>query len=370
MKKILIIQDSMGGGGAERVLVTMLQKLNPEKFDITLLLIYGEGPFMDSIPEYVKVKSLFKSYKSKATRLVTHFYDLRNFVREKRARRVLEGEHFDLTVSFMEGGTAKLHSQLLDLAPRNYSWVHSNLRMNRWYDFWFKKDEETKFYNSVDKIAFVSIELKNEFEKLFKTKADKTVIYNPINRVFLSEKAQEERPAKSELFTIVNSARLVEFKNHNKLIDTAAVLRNRGRKFRIDILGDGPLRNELAQKIHSLQLDDYVFLNGFIKNPFPKIKNADIFCLSSNTEGFPMVVLESLSVGTPIVSTPIPCVKEALVEGGGIITDGTPEGIATAIESLMDNPSHLQELKEEALRSAARVDLPAIMPQVEDFLLH
>lgn len=370
MKKILIIHDSMGGGGAERVLVTMLQHLSPEKYDITLLLIYGEGTFMSSIPEYVKVESLFSSYKSQAVRLITHFYRIRNFIRERLARRVLAGERYDTVVSFMEGPAAKLHSQLLDLAPRNFTWVHSNLRLNRWYDFWFKKDEEIKFYSSIDKVAFVSIELKEEFENLFKTTAKKAVVYNPINSSFITEKAKEGDPAQSGVFTIVNSARLVEFKNHHLLIQVAGLLRDHGRKFRVDILGDGPLRNELAQKIHESGLDEYVILNGFINNPFPRIKSSDIFCLSSRTEGLAMVVLESLALGTPVVSTPIPCVREDLAEGGGIITDGTAGGIAAAIESLMDNPSRLQVLKEEALKSAARFDLSSTMPVVEDFLLH
>lgn len=367
-KKVLIIHDSMGGGGAERVLVTLLQALDPEKFDVTLLLIYSEGPFFSSIPQHVKVKWLFKSYASKGVRLLTHFYPVRSLVRERKARRLLGDDRFDVTVSFMEGPAAKLHSQLFDYAPRNMSWVHCNQRIGRWYDFWFRLDEEKRFYAKLDKVAFVSCELRDEFLGIFETRAEKVVIYNPVDGPFLESRAAESPKSGNGVFSIVNSGRLVAQKNHHLLIEVASLLRDHGRSFVIDVLGQGPLREELEAEVARRGLESHLRFRGFASNPFPAIKGADLFCMTSVWEGCPMVVAESLTLGTPVVSTPIKAVGEMLSSGGGILTDGTSADIAAAIERLMDDPDEIARMGDDAKRSATRFNLASIVGEVTDFI--
>lgn len=360
----------MGGGGAERVLVTLLNALDPGKFDITLLLLYKEGPFLASVPSYVKVIGLFKSYASQTVRALTHFAAVRDPLRAMLARRKLGAGRFDVTVSFMEGAAAKLHSQLMDFAPRNLSWVHCNMRLGRWYDFWFKKEAEKPFYAALDKVAFVSKELRDEFSGIFATDAEKVVIYNPVDVAFLERQAAEEQPVRDEdVFTIVNSGRLVAQKDHLLLIQVASILRDHGRKFRVDILGDGPLRSRLEEAVKKAGLEGLVVFHGFRRNPFPMIKRADVFCMTSVWEGCPMVVAESLSLGTPVVSTPIKAVGEMIAQGGGVLTDGSADGIAAALETLMDNPRKLREMRELAVRNAAMFDLPTIAGQVSDFIV-
>lgn len=364
----MIIQESMGGGGAERVLVTLLNALDPKLYDITLLLIYKDGPFLSSIPAHVKIKWLFDSHSRFLTRLITHFYTVRNFIREKLARHALGKTGFDITVSFMEGGAAKLHSQLSDYSPKNFSWVHCNQRKDRWYDFWFKIDEEKRFYQKLDKVALVSRDLQTEFENIFKTQATKKVIYNPVNSLDLTKKSLEYEYKCDSPFVIVNCGRLVNQKNQELLIDVARLLRDRGRTFRVEILGSGYLYKQLTEKVRHFDLDDFISFHGFVENPFPIMKQADVFCMTSVSEGCPMVVAEALTLGLPVVSTPIGAVGEMLEDGGGIITDGSAEDIAYQLEYLMDHPEKLAEMKVLAHIAAKRFSLEEIIPQMTDFI--
>lgn len=358
----------MAGGGAERVLSTLLNNIDKSRFDITLLLIYRKGVFLDTLPPDLEVLGLFNKVKTPMQRLITHFYGIRNCIRKRRAHRLLKGRKFDVTVSFMEGPVAKLHSQLLDLAPKNLSWVHINLKISRWYDFWFKIDEERDFYKKVQKIAFVSEEAKDVFQSLYESDAHYEVIYNPVDGKAITAKAGNVPTDDRRPFTIINVGRLVDQKRHDRLIKAAKILKDRGHSFKIDILGTGPLEKELKELSATLGVDDYINFAGFIDNPFPHIKQADIFCLTSKTEGYPMVITEALSLHIPVVSTRVTGVNEMLAHGGGLFTTDEPEDIADKIESLMTDPQRLKALKEEAVESAKQFNLGNVMKMIESYI--
>ena len=358
----------MGGGGAERVLVTLLNALDPEQYDITLLLIYKEGPFFSEIPGHVKVKWLFQSYASLSTRLLTHYYSVRNYVRKRFAHRKLGGEKFDIAVSFMEGAPAKLHSQLLNYAEKNLTWVHFNFKTALWYDFWFKRKEEHNFYNRVDRIAFFSKELRAAFESEIKSDTPKYVIYNPIDISEIEFATQGVTKNCQDDFLITNIGRLVPLKNHNLLIDVAVILKQHGRKFKIQVLGCGPMYDKLIERVRELNLEDYVYFKGFKKNPFPDVAKSDIFCMTSVSEGCPMVIAEAMALGTPIVSTPIAAVDEMLSQGGGCLTDGTADNIVRVIEDLMDNPEKRLSMGRAAKNSALMFDIHNVITMVTDFI--
>lgn len=365
---ILLIHESMSCGGAERVLYTLLNNIDRTRFNITLLLIFDNGVYRDEIPGDIEVISLFDDMRALNTRILNHFRVFRNYIRKSRARRKLEGRTFDITVSFMEGPTAKLHSQLMDLSPRNISWVHTNLSTGRWYGTSFLPDEERQFYDNVDKIAFVSDESRDTFKKLFDVKAGLHTIYNPIDLETIRANAGDESKAADEPFTIVNVGRLVNQKAHHRLIRAAKILKDRGMMFRINIIGSGPLENELEALSKKLGTEDCVSLLGFKRNPYTYVKQSDVFCLTSVAEGYAIVVAESICVGTPVVSTPLKCVNEMLMHGGGIFTSEKPEDIADKLQRLMEHPAELAALKDETAVSAQQFRLDNVVDKIMTFI--
>lgn len=367
---VLIIHESMGGGGAERVLVTLLRNIDRTRFNITLLLIYKTGVFLESIPTDFEVLGLYSKMQTMSERVINRFSGLRDSLRERRARRLLAGRKFDTIVSFMEGPAAKLHFQLMDLAPRNLTWVHINLKAGGWYDMWFKKDEEKKFYQTVDKIAFVSADARDVFKTMFRTDASMEVIYNAFDSKDIIAKGGGEAKADDEPFTIINVGRLAEQKRQDRLIRVARILKDRGLKFKINILGTGKLEKELKDLSLQLGTDDCINFLGFNPNPYPLIRQADVFCLTSKTEGYPMVVAESLILNTPVVSTRITGPTEQLAGGGGIFTTEEPEDIADKLQMLMTDPDAYNRLKDEVPQAAKQFRLDTIMAKVSDFIIN
>lgn len=360
----------MEGGGAERVLATVLRHLDRKRFNITLLLIFKTGIFLDSIPEDVKVIGLFTNPKSLTTRFSNHNRHIRDYIWKYRTRHLLDGRHFDVTISFMEGSAAKLHSLLTDLAPRNLSWVHTDILKGRWYDFWFKKQEEKDFYKRINKIAFVSAGTRESFKSIFSTDAELNVIYNPIDTSDIITKGGTQSKSKDEEFTIVSVGRLVHVKRTDRLIHVAGILKKRGLKFKINILGIGQLESELKALSAKLGTDDCVNFVGFTPNPYQWIKQSDVFCLTSETEGFPMVISEALTLNIPIVTTRVTGVVEQLSHGGGLFTSDEPKDIADKLEFLMTHPEALAKLKEETFISARQFNLDNIMAQITDYIEH
>ena len=129
-KNLLIIMDSMAGGGAEKALVTMLHYLDTDAFRITLLLFNATGPYMDQIPSHVRTLAVYHGNKPLRDRLAFHT-PLRDRLMTLRLQQLLGNAHYDVALSFLEGAATWLHSLLpRDIAPRHLSWVHTDLKHN------------------------------------------------------------------------------------------------------------------------------------------------------------------------------------------------------------------------------------------------
>lgn len=129
----------------------------------------------------------------------------------------------------------------------------------------------------------------------------------------------------------VTVGRLSPEKNHARLLDAFALVHRAHPEARLVIVGDGPLRSLLADKIEALGLTETAFLAGALANPFPVLAAADCFVLSSNYEGQPMVLLEAAVSGLPIVSVRFGSVSDALPAGQMHIVDQTVEALAAGM---------------------------------------
>jgi len=367
-RRILIIMDSMSGGGAERVLLTLLGRLDAARFDITLLLINGTGVYMPQIPAWVRVLVMYRHPGSPAYRLATHWRGIRDRLRLARARRLLGDGRFDVTVSFMEGAPARLHQQLLDRAPRNIAWIHTDLHRGRWYDFWLTRRDEENYLRQIDRVVFVSEDARQAFTDEFTVDTPLSVILNPVDTEAIRRQAADGGATRDERFTIVTIGRLMPIKRQRRLVEAARILKERGHRFAVKIVGTGLLEAELRTAVAEAGVTDCVEFTGFMPNPFPTLAAADVFCLTSDVEGYPMVVAEALALGVPVVSTPVTGVKEMLAGGGGILTDFTAESLADALEHLMTHPDELARLRDGAAAAGARFDLDGIIASVEALL--
>jgi len=123
-------------------------------------------------------------------------------------------------------------------------------------------------------------------------------------------------------------ARLVEIKNQRLLLDAFALLRKRLTAARLEIIGDGPMRQELEAHSHALGLEGFVRFHGESDRIPEKLSNCHIFCLSSDSEGTPVSVLEALAAGRPVVATAVGGLPKVITEKVGLLC---PPGDKTAL---------------------------------------
>jgi glycosyltransferase involved in cell wall biosynthesis len=180
-------------------------------------------------------------------------------------------------------------------------------------------------------------------------------VYNGLDLDHFAYNSPATRPPR-----IVGIGRLVEKKGFSDLVTACSILAARGKTFRCDIVGDGLVREELENQVRQLELENLVKLHGSKTRQTVRdfITQAAVLaapCVvasDGNRDGLPTVLLESMALGTPIVSTDVTGIPEALVHGrtGLMIPQHDPPALADALESLMDNPAQRVHLATEARR--------------------
>lgn len=359
-------------GGAEKALIEILNHLDYDRYDVTLFLLYRTGVFIDRVPAQVHFKSkqfgkYFPGWKGKiAIRL-----GYRNMLLRICANKVFSREHYDTIVSFMESGPAKFHSYVLGRGKRNISWVHCDLLHNHYTTAFFPRlCSEKKFYAALNEVVFVSKDAKNSFSKLFQTGKGR-VIYNIIDRLVIDERAKEKSDVPERRgVTFINVGSLKEIKRQDRIIQIAAILKARGYDVDFWLLGEGILEETLKRQAALLDVSENVHFLGFHPNPYPYIAAADAFLMTSDSEGFSLVVAEAMCLGKAIISTRISGPTEMLDNGRcGILTDFSPESIAEACISLINDPKKLKEYQRLAQeRAESYFDVENVVTQIDEAL--
>jgi colanic acid/amylovoran biosynthesis glycosyltransferase len=141
---------------------------------------------------------------------------------------------------------------------------------------------------------------------------------------------------------LLNVARLVELKNISFLIRICEQLRERGYRYICTIVGDGPKRNNLERQIRELDLEDRIILKGAMaqEDIVSFYQHADIFILTSKSEGIPVVTMEALASGLPVVAPDITGIPELVIDGqtGFLFPEGSLEQATNAVAKLVKGP--------------------------------
>jgi len=132
---------------------------------------------------------------------------------------------------------------------------------------------------------------------------------------------------RKDRFSFITIGRLSPEKDHQKLIHAFSKVKEKYTNVQLYILGEGPLEKELIKLIGHLGLEKDVVLTGHVDNPFYLLARSDCFVLSSNYEGQPMVLLEALSLGLPVIATDIPGSRSLLQNGHGYLVENSTKGL-------------------------------------------
>lgn len=307
-KKIIIGITSLTYGGAERVLVDIVNKLcEDEEYNITIMTIYAKGELEKQLSKKVTLQSLYPfcfedaSELQKKIILPIKMLLFKNKIYEKEIKK-----GYDIEIAFLEGAITRIFSKE-NKKTKKIAWVHNDISavFGKGIKAKIKKWIDKKVYEKYDKIIFVSRDNQEKFEKIYDIPNEKQVIHNYINDEQVKEKAEqgEATELKTTECNLITVARLVEQKAIDRLVQVHSNLKKQGLHHKIYVIGEGPERIKIEQEIKKEGVEDTFILLGKKENPYPYIKKADAFILTSYYEGYPMVILEAKILECYIIIT-------------------------------------------------------------------
>jgi glycosyltransferase involved in cell wall biosynthesis len=342
-RSILFCMDTMNSGGAEKVLLKILEYLNYDQFQVDLLVIHNYGVYFDKIPAQVN----------------------RFTLKEERCYRF---KKYDVEVAFQEGLSTKYIAQRKSDAIK-IAWVHCDFLNHHWTTGFYRNTEsEAWCYSQMDRIVCVSQQSLSNFNPCFpQVQTAKQVIRNLIDREEIM-RLGKAAPVQKNKFTLCCIGRLVESKAYRRLIPILNRLIIEGFDFECWILGEGEQQIEIETLIEQYSLSRVVFLKGFHEIPYPYLEASDLFVLASYTESYSLVLCEALCLGKPILVTQVSGARE-IVDDCGLIVPQDEQSIYEGLKKLIEDKNLRESLGKKAFaRSKSLFDCRKTMQEISDLL--
>jgi glycosyltransferase involved in cell wall biosynthesis len=333
---IALFLPSLGGGGAEKVFLHLGQGFAERGAEVHLVLARAEGPYLPLVPDSLQVVDLG------ASRVLRSLPALVCYLRRARPVALLSALDHANVVALWAQKLARVPTRVVVTVHNTPSQATAQARTlsARLMRYWVKP-----FYPWAHAVVAVSKGVANDLVQWVGVPADKVrVIYNPIITPELFHKAEEPldhpwfQPGQPPV--ILGAGRLTTQKDFPTLLRAFALVRAQ-RPARLMILGEGELRADLERLAEQLGIAEDFALPGFVQNPYPYLKRAAVFVLSSRWEGLPTVLVEALALGTPVVSTDCPSgPREIHADGkwGRLVPVGDAGKLAEAILETLRQP--------------------------------
>lgn len=333
MIKILFFIPKLSEGGAEKVLCNLVNNMDLNKFDITVQTV-DCCDAKKYLVNGVKYKSIFGKKSLLPAKLRNLWY--RICTEFKWIYPLYIKDDYDVEIAYLECGATKVIASSTNKKAKKYAWVHCD--MSKREEIVNSSKKTKKYYQAYDQIVCVSENVREGFCEVFGNAFTTCVIPNVVDEEQIFNKMNEEidlsnNTSEKQLLAV---GRLAPEKNYSYLIDSCMYLKNRGIKFHLTFLGEGPEREKLEKQIRDLKLQNEITLKGFVKNPYPWIKKADLVVCSSLYEGMSTVVQEALILGTPVVTTLCAGMKDLLGDSEyGLIVQNNKEGLGEGLYSVL-----------------------------------
>jgi len=361
---------SLRGGGAERTLINLLQKIDYSLYEVDLLVVSKTGIYMEQVPDDVHVTYLFKNnFLVRVLGWLQRRFDF-DWVFQKKMGKIKK--KYDVGISFLDSNFTSLLLYIKNIMKR-IAFVHGSYLTHTSYERFFKKERYRKKlkeerYPYLNGIYFVSQDSMNEFIQLFGEFPNMGVIYNLIDRDAVVKKSCNNNGLiKSEQFTFSAVGSLIPIKGFDRLVRAAGIVRDNGYNFKIHLGGAGPEEQKLKRMIYEFELENYITLHGFLKNPYPLMKNSDVFVMSSVSEALPTVLCEAMILGVPTLVTDCSGCR-GLVENGeyGMMALHDDRDLAEKMMLYMDKPELLDHYSKKSIERAELFDDEKILQAYYD----
>lgn len=363
MIKILFFIDTLAGGGAEKVLRTLVNNMDQSKFSITVQTLEEVNPHEYLVPG-IRYKAINRC-KTAFGKKLFHFW-IRLCAELKWLYPLYIRDDYDIEVAYLECGPTKILAGSTNKKALKLAWVHCDLIKKE--GIAAQAEKQKKHYRAYDKVICVSENVKDSFVQLFGEKPEAVVLYNVIDEDDIMNRASVFPVDRTGYIDFVAVGRLTKQKGFDRLITACSMLKQDGYQFRLRILGEGPEHEELEEMIRQGHLEDQVQLMGFQENPYSFMKAADLIVCSSRYEGFSTVITEALILGKPVVTTPCSGMRELLGDSQyGLITEDSVEGIYSGMKKMLEDPTLRESYAQAALQRGKAFSKAERIAETENF---
>ena len=360
-KNILFVVDNLKMGGVTKVLINMLKSLDNSDYNIDLLVLHYYKDMLIDLPDNIKIikgskyfhivdqnlKSLLvnKDIKNIFRKCCFSFNIKTNIIKRKIKKDRLKNikKQYDVEIAFGDGFPYLYTSYGNSI--KKIAWMHSDVAVRDYSARYYKNIKNA--LSKMDLCIAVSDKVATSYKNRYNI-ATVEVIPNIIDdyEIIKKSKLAPEVSFDKNQLNFISVGRLDYSKNYLMLLNVAKHLIDDGYKFKVYIVGDGEENIPLQKAIINLKMEKHFILLGRKDNPYPYVKNSDLFLLSSRYEGLPTVIIEALILHIPCISTEVAGIYEILNNSFGVITKNTENDFYLNLKHLLDNPQKIIEMKE------------------------
>lgn len=376
MKKILLVNDFLQGGGVEKLMYDLTWAWH-DKYQITIMTIMKDDAFeelypsnvkyiYETKPEVIKNKYVRKIYNKTIGKAYT-----------ARLMRNLSSNNYDYAIAIKEGRQMKLVDEAVN-AGKKYCWNHTDYNSHYYTNAMYGSQEnERQCMARFDKIVCVSEDIATGIKDVIGDPGNLIVKYNPVNVQNILEMAKEpvvdidsmELPSTARPVRFVTVGRINHQKGFDILIEAAHMLELEGYKFEVIIVGgDEPWGEELFRlklRIKRLGVTSVKMIGGR-NNAYKYMAIADWFLSSSIFEGYSLVSQEAAVLDVPLLLTRCSGVRELIGDDEyGLTMEPSVIGIYEGMKKVLDDPSLHDYYKEKIMERKSIVSYEDHLAQIE-----
>ncbi len=364
--KILFLIHDLGQGGAEKVLVNLVNNMDATKFDITVMSLFGGGVNEQFLKPNIKYKTVFKKTFPGNSKIM-------KVLSPKALHNLFIKDKYDIEVSYLEGPSARIISGCNNKDAKLVCWIHSTQHAEQKSSSSFRTyNESNNCYKKFNKIITVSDFVKESFNTIYPEITNIETLYNVLESDKILKLKEESVECFNENeFNIIAVGKIEKNKGVDKMARILKRLRDEKYSVHWYALGKGSYKNTLEVYLKENKLENYFTFLGYQTNPYKYVAKSDLFVCASNSEGFSTAATEALIVGTPVITTPVSGMEEMLGKNNeyGMISEMSEDSLYGGIKKLLDNSELLKHYKEKAKERGKMFSTEKTVEGVENMLL-
>ena len=370
--RIVFVHHRLVCGGAENALFDLVNLLDKEKFDITVFAQRNDG-IWDEKFRNAGIRVIYDYSCRKATwNPVTKAGNIVKKLKTAKAYQnggtglldVCVPEGADIVVSY---NVWENEEMVFAKNAKTVKYVHGDPGTNP--DYRKEAMEHKALLSRFDRIICVSRSAWNAFREISGLTDGVELHYNPMNSEIVRQKAEEPVDFPEDVPVICAVGRLSREKAYERLLVLHRRLLDQGIRHKLMIVGDGPDKEYLDRLIRAMDLQNSVIMTGYQSNPYPYMKKSRFLVISSYTEGLPVISMEALSLGVPVVST-IPSIGEVFGEETcGVVSENDNASLEAAIRRMLCDEAFYAQAKAGAEKRSAFFDGKRMVQQIEELFL-